>query len=571
MPIPMFSTMSRRMLLRCVALLMLFTCSAAAEDAKPPVGLRVFYTGHSFHMFVPPQVEQMVKAAGIQGHRLAGTQGIGGSRVIQHWDLADGKNKAKPALISGEVDVFTMAAHLAIPDEGITKFTELGLQNNPNLRLLVQASWYPFDVPRGSPGFITDNAQRDEAKIADLQAAVDDWRRKLEAQADELNRIHNHKAVFIVPVGDAVVKLRAMVIDGKFPGITRQSELFTDPIGHCQAHVQALASYCNYAAIYRTSPVGLKIPRSSLSDEQHAILQKLAWDTVSSYGHSGMTIAAESKPPEEEPRRPRGFGGPVALNPDDVPAFPEPPAGFDQKRESIPHGKLEMIEYDSKTVGTRRRMQVYTPPGYTTEKKYPVLYLLHGIGGDETEWQRFARPDVLLDNLIADGKATPLIVVMPNGRAQKNDRAEGDVFAAAPAFAKFERDLLDDVIPAIESRYSVAADRDSRALAGLSMGGGQSLNFGLTHLDTFAWVGGFSSAPNTGKPEELMADPAAAGKLKLLWLSCGSRDGLFRISQNFHTYLKQKSIPHIWHVTEGGHDAPEWKQALYHFVQKIFR
>ncbi len=121
-----------------------------------------------------------------------------------------------------------------------------------------------------------------------------------------------------------------------------------------------------------------------------------------------------------------------------------------------------------------------------------MLYLLHGIGGDETEWQRFARPNVLLDNLLAEGKVTPMIVVMPNGRAQKNDRAEGNVFAAAPAFAAFEQDLLKDVIPTIEARYSVQADREHRALAGLSMGGGQSLNFGLAHLDTFAWVGGFS-------------------------------------------------------------------------------
>lgn len=267
----------------------------------------------------------------------------------------------------------------------------------------------------------------------------------------------------------------------------------------------------------------------------------------------------------------RGFGGPIVVNADDVPAFPEPPAGFDRKRDDVPHGKLEMIEYDSKTVGTKRKMQVYTPPGYSTEKKYPVLYLLHGIGGNETEWQHFAQPDVLLDNLIADGKAVPMIVVMPNGRAQKNDRAEGDVFKSAPAFAVFERDLLDDVIPTIESRYSVAADREHRALAGLSMGGGQSLNFGLTHLDTFAWVGGFSSAPNTKKPAELVPDLEAARKLKLLWLSCGTKDGLFGISQGFHTYLKEKEVPHVWHVTTRGHDGPEWKQALYYFVQKVFQ
>src|SRR6185436_3304098 len=117
---------------------------------------------------------------------------------------------------------------------------------------------------------------------------------------------------------------------------------------------------------------------------------------------------------------------------------------------------------------------------------------------------RACKPDVIMDNLIADGKAAPMIIVMPNGRAQKNDRAEGDVFGSAPAFAKFEADLLEDVIPAIESRYAVAADREHRALAGLSMGGGQSLNFGLRHLDTFAWVGGFSSAPNTLPPTELV-------------------------------------------------------------------
>ena len=111
-------------------------------------------------------------------------------------------------------------------------------------------------------------------------------------------------------------------------------------------------------------------------------------------------------------------------------------------------------------------MLVYTPPGYSTDTKYPVLYLLHGIGGDETEWQRFVTPNVLFDNLIADGKAVPMIVVMPNGRAQKNDRAEGNVFESAPAFATFERDLLDDVIPAIEAKYSVDANRERRAIAG---------------------------------------------------------------------------------------------------------
>ena len=263
---------------------------------------------------------------------------------------------------------------------------------------------------------------------------------------------------------------------------------------------------------------------------------------------------------------------PVVLQPDDVPAFPEAPDAIFERRDAIPHGALELIEYDSKTVGTRRKMNVYTPPGYSKDKKYPVVYLLHGIGGDETEWIRFAHPAELFDNLIADGKMVPLVAVFPNGRAQKNDRAEGNPFASAPAFAVFERDLFDDVIPAIESRYSVKTDRESRALAGLSMGGGQTLNFGLTHLDRFAWIGGFSSAPNTKPPADLMPDPAAATRqLKLLMLTCGSKDGLMDISQGLHAYLKQHGVPHVWHVDGHAHDAAHWRSSLHGFVQRLFR
>lgn len=282
----------------------------------------------------------------------------------------------------------------------------------------------------------------------------------------------------------------------------------------------------------------------------------------------------DDRPAPREPGRggPRGFGRPIVLGPDDKPAFDDPPADFQAVRDDVPHGKLEMIEYDSESVGTRRRMNVYTPPGYSDDREYPVLYLLHGIGGDETEWQRFCHPEVILDNLIADGKAVPMIVVMPNGRAQKNDRAEGNVFESAPAFAKFEDDLLGDVIPAIEDRYSVLADREHRALAGLSMGGGQSLNFGLAHLDTFAWIGGFSSAPNTRPPAELVPDPEAAREqLELLWLACGDKDGLINISQGVHAYLKEHDVPHVWHVDSHGHDPTEWSKNLYLFAQHLFQ
>ncbi|QDU89562.1 Alpha-L-arabinofuranosidase C precursor [Pirellulimonas nuda] len=285
---------------------------------------------------------------------------------------------------------------------------------------------------------------------------------------------------------------------------------------------------------------------------------------------------AREKSPRREATRPRrpegGLGGPIVVGPDDKPSFDDPPADYKKVRAEIPHGKLEMIQYESGSVGTTRKMNVYTPPGYSDDRRYPVLYLLHGIGGDETEWQRFCQPETILDNLIADGLAEPMIVVMPNGRAQENDRAVGNVFASAPAFARFEADLLDDVIPTIESRYSVAADREHRALAGLSMGGGQALNFGLGNLDVFAWVGGFSSAPNTQPPAELVPDPAAAREqLKLLWLACGDQDGLIRISQGVHGYLKEHDVPHVWHVDSHGHDPTEWGANLYLFAQRIFK
>ena len=272
-------------------------------------------------------------------------------------------------------------------------------------------------------------------------------------------------------------------------------------------------------------------------------------------------------------RRPGGgFGGPIVLNPDDVQAFPEPKDDINAARADIPHGKLEMVEYDSKSVGAKRKMNVYTPPGYSTDKKYPVLYLLHGIGGDETEWERFAKPDQMLDDLLADGKAVLMIIVMPNGRAQKDDRPGPNAYATAPAFAAFEQDLLQDVIPFMESHYSVQADREHRAIAGLSMGGGQSLNFGLAHLDTFAWVGGFSSAPNTKSPAQLLTDPAAAKeKLKLLYLSSGSKDGLIRISQGVHAYLKEKGVPHVWNVDGHAHDPTHWRNNLYYFLQRLFK
>ena len=273
-----------------------FSSIAVAEEAKAPAGQRVFYTGHSFHMFVPPMIDEIVKSTGIQGHVRAGAQGIGGSKVIQHWEYPDDKNTAKPALVSGKVDVFTMAPHTMIPDPGIANFVELGLKHNPNVRFLIQGSWYPHDVAAPAAGApdkrIKDNADRDTMKIEDLQGAIDEWRKRIEAQVDGLNKEHG-KHVFVVPVGDAVVKLRAMVVAGQFPGITQQSKLFRDPIGHGQGHIMVLAAYCDFAAMYGMSPVGHKITERSVSDEQHAILQKLAWEVVSNYPRAGIAVLAK--------------------------------------------------------------------------------------------------------------------------------------------------------------------------------------------------------------------------------------------------------------------------------------
>ncbi len=256
------------------------------------------------------------------------------------------------------------------------------------------------------------------------------------------------------------------------------------------------------------------------------------------------------------------------------PAEKHAPRGYDSLRADILHGKIDTIRYPSATVGVNRRALIYTPPGYSKKNKYPVLYLLHGIGGDEKEWLNNGNPQVILDNLYAEHKVVPMIVVLPNGRAMKYDSAGGNIFEPekVQAFTNFEKDLLNDLIPFIEKKYPVLTDREHRAIAGLSMGGGQSLNFGLGNLDRFAWVGAFSAAPNTKKPEELVPDPIIAKqKLKLLWISCGDKDGLLIFSRRTHEYLVEMQVPHIYYIEPGVHDFKVWKNGLYMFSQFLFK
>lgn len=250
------------------------------------------------------------------------------------------------------------------------------------------------------------------------------------------------------------------------------------------------------------------------------------------------------------------------------------PDGFDKEQAGIAKGTIEEVEYKSTTVGTTRKATIYLPPKYDKTKKYPVLYLLHGIGGDHKEWMQGV-PNIIMDNLYAQQKAVPMIIVMPNGRALPNDKAEGNIYGAemVAGFEKFERDLIDDLIPFIESKYSTYTDQAHRAVAGLSMGGGQSLNFGLGNLDKFAYVGGFSSAPNTKQPEQLIPDVEATKKAnKLLWMVCGSRDGLMFNSSRLKAFCDKNGVPcTLIQYPEGQHDFVVWKYGLYNFAQLAFK
>ena len=272
----------------------------------------------------------------------------------------------------------------------------------------------------------------------------------------------------------------------------------------------------------------------------------------------------------QEPNIPMLGGPQIEVNFDEYKAAPQ---GFDQEREGIAKGTVKLIEYQSESVGTTRKANVYLPPKYDAKKKYSVLYLLHGIGGDENEWYKDGGvPNIIMDNLYADGKVADMIIVMPNGRAQKDDSRAGG-FGSFRAFGDFDKDLIGSLIPYIEKNFSVYADKDHRAIAGLSMGGGQSLNFGLGHMDVFAYVGGFSSAPNTMRAAQLIPDVEKVKKEnKLLWMVCGGADGLMNNSAQLKAFCDEKGIPcTLINYPDGHHDFVVWKYGLYNFAQLIFR
>jgi len=238
--------------------------------------------------------------------------------------------------------------------------------------------------------------------------------------------------------------------------------------------------------------------------------------------------------------------------------------------QNVPHGVVRMHTYDSKATGGKRNMQVYTPPGYDrdTNTRYPVLYLFHGSGDNDATWVALGRAHLIMDNLIAQGKARPMIIVMTDGHAVPNTPE-----MRGRNTETFSRDLLGDVMPLIESSYRVKNDRMNRAIIGLSMGGGQSLTIGLNHPELFAWVGGMSSSVNA--PEQTFATALADAKTtnskyKLLWIAIGKDDFLLKANQSFDELLTAKGIKHTFKLTEGNHSWPVWRRYLVDFAPLIF-
>jgi enterochelin esterase-like enzyme len=243
--------------------------------------------------------------------------------------------------------------------------------------------------------------------------------------------------------------------------------------------------------------------------------------------------------------------------------LPVPPAGYDQRRNGVPQGTVSAISYPTTNYGMRNA-RVYTPPGYSTATKYPVLYLHHGLGGDETSWTNSFSAHIILDNLIADGDATPMVIVMPN-----NSMTSANDFGG---YGQYESVIVPNLIPYIEDNFSVATDRTHRAIAGLSMGGGLTFNIGFGNIDLFAWIGPFSAAPNTRPASQTIRDPEAVRRdVRLIFIACGDADGLLSYSSNYHDYLTQQNIPHMYQLEPGqGHTATVWKRSLYNFAQRIF-
>jgi MYXO-CTERM domain-containing protein len=243
--------------------------------------------------------------------------------------------------------------------------------------------------------------------------------------------------------------------------------------------------------------------------------------------------------------------------------LPVPPQGYSQMKNNIPHGQVEVsLTYPTRNNGMQR-VTVYRPPGFSMDQRYPVLYLHHGIGGDEKVWTNGAEGDAdnVMDFLYSENKAKPMIVVMP----------DGNIDGASDGFGAHTDVLINDLIPWIEMEYPTLTDADSRAIAGLSMGGGQTFNIGFPNTDIFHYIGPFSAAPNTQNPQQSLVAEIKANNMKLIFISCGSTDGLINNSEKWVDFLTDNDIPHLYQIEPGqGHTPEVWNRSLYNFAQRIF-
>ncbi len=236
----------------------------------------------------------------------------------------------------------------------------------------------------------------------------------------------------------------------------------------------------------------------------------------------------------------------------------------------VPHGTVHLHSYFSPSLKRLRRLRVYTPPGYEQEtgRRYPALYLFHGTGDTEATWTEFGRANLILDNLIAEGKTVPMLLVMPDGHADLQEE-EGDHKAN---FIKFEEDVLGSVLPLVDRTYRTIANPSGRAINGLSLGGMQSLEIGINHPDLFAYVGGMSAYVPT--PDDLLAKGFANqhinDQIKLLWISIGKDDFLLKDAEKFHKVLKQHGIHLQWTLTAGTHEWTVWRGYLRDFAPLVF-
>jgi hypothetical protein len=281
---------------------------ARAADAKPadaPKGQRVYSAGHSFHVFMPGILAGIAKSAGIADHLQVGVSSIGGSYIHQHW-AKEGDKEAKALIPREKPDVFTMSP-IYLPDDGIENFVRLVSEESPKTRVLLQEFWLPYDVydvnyKKQKPA----TPDRDAMTAEYLRTEYGKYFRVMDAYVEELNKKFGKTIVYVTPVGQAVVALREKVIAGEAPGITKQSELFTDPIGHCTGPIKVLTAYCHYAVIYGKSPVGLPVPgtlESNDTDEEtteklNELLQEIAWQAVTAHPLSGVKkpLSGSSRP-----------------------------------------------------------------------------------------------------------------------------------------------------------------------------------------------------------------------------------------------------------------------------------